>query len=283
MNKLIEKYNSDILDFASLYLNKYEKLITKEQIDQVTACGVSEIEAYKLLLINYFDIQDKKFVDLYFHDMLHAINQEDYIQDKYYQNIQFNSINYNEWSLRYATYSPYELFVQDDFIYKEDGRVIPNLAFFNKTFRYPAVYQRGRLWMSVTPNEINTMKEPILRASGKVVTFGLGLGYFAYMCSNKDTVNKVTIVEKDQNIITLFKKYILPQFDHADKINIICQDAYEFLDNMKFDEYDYLFVDIYHDASDGMITYSKIKPYEQRFKHTKFDYWIEKTIKYYLD
>ena len=173
------------------------------------------------------------------------------------------------------------MFVQDDFEY--DGqRVLPQLGYFEEAFGYPAVYQDGRLWMSVTPNEINTMREPISRARGKTLTFGLGLGYFAYMCSLKEEVSSVTIVEKDKRVIQLFEQNILPQFVHKDKISIVCEDAYAFLDKMRDCEYDYAFVDIYHDAGDGLETYQKFKQRLGKFSNTQFDFWIEKTIKYYI-
>ena len=171
--------------------------------------------------------------------------------------------------------------MRDDFVY-DFQRVIPQLGYFEEAFQYPAVYQNGRLWMSVTPNEINTMKEPISKARGKTLTFGLGLGYFAYMCAIKEDVTIVTIVEKDKSVIQLFEQNILPQFVCKDKISIICDDAFDFLDKMRDGEYYYAFVDIYHDAGDGAEIYKKFKKQQNKFKTTQFDFWIEKTIKYYI-
>ena len=69
--------------------------------------------------------------------------------------------------------------------------------------------------MTITPNEIETMKEAVDKASGNVLTFGLGLGYYAYMVSEKENVESVTIVDSNEDVIDLFKKYVLPQFKHA--------------------------------------------------------------------
>ena len=52
--------------------------------------------------------------------------------------------------------------------------------------------------MLVTPNEVETMKEAIEKAHGKVATYGLGLGYFPYMTSMMDSVESVTVVELDE-------------------------------------------------------------------------------------
>lgn len=180
-----------------------------------------------------------------------------------------------------TSYKPYELFVRDDLIYEEQ-KIIPQLGFFEKPFYFPAIYQNDVLWMSITPNEINTMKEPINKAFGNVLTFGLGLGYYTYMTSLKDNVNSVTVIEKDANAIFLFKKYILPQFSHPEKVIIIEKDAFAFYNNLVDGLYDFVFVDIYHDVSDGLIIYKKFKETENRFNKTPFSYWIEKSIIKYL-
>jgi AraC-like DNA-binding protein len=60
--------------------------------------------------------------------------------------------------------------------------------------------------MSITPNEIVTMREPVARASGRVLTLGLGLGYYAYMVHLKEDVTDVTVVEREQAVIDLFEK-----------------------------------------------------------------------------
>ena len=130
--------------------------------------------------------------------------------------------------------------------------------------------------MLITPHEINTMKDAINYAYGDVVTFGLGLGYFAYMCSIKENVTSVTIVEKDENIINLFKKHILPQFEHKEKIKIVHEDAIEYCD--KYFNHNYAFVDLWRDTNDGLELYLKIKKLSRVHLTTKFDYWIEKSM-----
>ena len=58
--------------------------------------------------------------------------------------------------------------------------------------------------MSIIPNEIETMKEAIETVKGNVLVYGLGLGYFPYMISLKNDVNKITIIEKED---ILFEEY----------------------------------------------------------------------------
>ena len=275
------EYNNLILNALSIYLNEYECSITPSQIKKVMECGVDELFAYKLLLSNYLAIENQDIIDMYFDKMVHKLEVKDYIRNPYYENIPFNNKKIDSWQIKKGKYKPYELFVFDDFKYEND-LVIPQVGYFNEPFYYLAVYDNNRLWMSITPNEINTMKEPINKAKGNVLTFGLGLGYFAYMCSLKDDVKSVTIVEKDERVIKLFKEYILPYFVSIEKINIIKEDAYAYLSKMNDDMYDYVFVDIYHDAGDGKEVYLKMNQYRNRFKKTIFEYWIYNTIKHYI-
>ena len=175
-------------------------------------------------------------------------------------------------------YEPYEIFVYNDLEKMDDGRLIPQIGYFEEKYYFPCVYENGREWMLITPNEINTMKRYIGEAFGDVTTYGLGLGYYAYMVSNKDNVKSVTIVEKDKEVISLFKKYILPQFKNKDKIKIVCSDA--FIYHKKHIKTDYVFVDIWHDPSDGVELYRQFKMIER--PNTKYGYWIEKTMLSYM-
>jgi hypothetical protein len=275
------EYNNLILNALSIYLNEYECSITPSQIKKVMECGVDELFAYKLLLSNYLAIENQEIIDLYFDKMVHKLEVKDYIRNPYYENIPFNNKKIDSWQIKKGKYKPYELFVFDDFKYEKD-LVIPQVGYFNEPFYYLAVYDNDRLWMSITPNEINTMKDPINNAKGNVLTFGLGLGYFAYMCALKDEVKSITIIEKDERVIKLFKDNILPYFVNIEKINIINEDAYVYLSKMNDDMYDYVFVDIYHDAGDGKEVYLKMNQYRNRFKKTIFEYWIYNTIKHYL-
>ena len=49
-----------------------------------------------------------------------------------------------------------------------------------------------------------SMKNPIKNAHGKVLTTGLGLGYFSYMASLKEDVSEIVIIERDEKVIKLW-------------------------------------------------------------------------------
>ncbi len=79
--------------------------------------------------------------------------------------------------------------------------------------------------------------------------------------------------------IELFCRYILPQFPSKEKIKIINDSAYEYCKSAE--GYDFVFADIWHDPSDGCRAYLTLKQYEK--EGCIYSYWIEDTIKYYLN
>ena len=131
--------------------------------------------------------------------------------------------------------------------------------------------------MSITPNEINTMRPYIEEAKGNILVLGLGLGYYPFTISLKDEVKKITIVELDQNIINIFNKHLLPLFPHKEKIQIIKGEAIKFLNNNK-DHYDFVFVDLWHNPEDGLPLYLRISKIAMHYKNCKFQYWLEKSL-----
>jgi spermidine synthase len=76
---------------------------------------------------------------------------------------------------------------------------------------------------------------------------------------------------------------VLPQFKNAQKVNIVQADAYDYAQkNIQDGKYDFVFTDLWHDVSDGIDLYLKMKEYEKQSPNTIFSYWIEKSILCYL-
>ena len=120
------------------------------------------------------------------------------------------------------------------------------------------------------------MQHAIDKVYGKVLCFGLGLGYFAYMASLKQEVTSITIIEKDPQIIELFTSSLLPQFEYKSKIVIIQADAFEYAkSHMASEAFDSSFVDLWHDANDGLPMYLAMKAFEDKSPSTSFSYWLE--------
>lgn len=275
-NMTKEIRNNLIMTILSDYLNNSSDFITKEMIDSLDNYNLSISERIVLLLLGYYNIENKELT-IELNEIIKELDKDKYENNDYYKNINLNNIKDKNWSFETKSYKPYELFVYND-LENINGKLYPKIGYFTSEYSYPCVLENNREWMLITPNEIETMKDSINEAYGNVLTYGLGLGYYQYMISNKENVKSITIIEKDKKIIDLFTKYILPQYKHKNKIKIINEDALKYKYN---DEYDYVFVDIWHDPSDGIELYKQMKELEK--PNVKYSYWIERTIKNYLD
>ncbi len=289
MNNRFED-NEKVLFLVSRFLNFSDDIIEEKDVKNiVSSCYVSEDYAFALLLASYCGLNieknydDKRLFKEYFLPMVKKLESKQYSQNFFNKHIRFNGSFKGNAELTYEKYKPYQAFVYNDLNKTFDNRVIPSLGFFGEEFIYPCIKEDGRIWMSVTPNEIETMSAPLKNATGSVLTLGLGLGYFACMCAAKPDVGKVTIVESNRYIIDLFNDKIKPQIPFNNKIEIIYKDAFAFLEeDMKNGLYNYCFADLWHDVSDGLNMYLKLKKYENKYNYIKFDYWIEKSLKCYL-
>ncbi len=289
-NLKFAQYNNILFKKLSVFINHEADFIRPEFIESLCRdCDISKEEAYCFTLAASIDLdteknpRDTEIFEEYFPDMVHLLKNKDYENNPYLKNIKIPTKKLGKWELCYKTYVPYQAFVFDDPKITRDGKIIPQIGFFEKEFSYPAVLESGTEWMLITPNEINTMRAPISGAHGKVLTYGLGLGYFAYMVSEKESVSSVTIVERDKNAISLFRDIILPQMPRKDKINIICDDAFYFAETRLADsDFDFVFADIWHDPSDGVPAYKRLKATEKYLPSADFSYWIEKTLKCYI-
>lgn len=285
LEKIEERYekNDLFLEICVAYLNNCERLVTSELMNEITN-GERTLEecAFSAFLSSSF-IEDRELEGEmhkeYFIPSVKKLDAETYRNDPYFKNIRICDKKHGKWTLSHQKYAPYEAFVRDDFTLFDGYREVCNLGFFDEELSFPTVFENGVEWMAVKPNEIETMKEPIKRAFGKVCAFGLGLGYFAYMASINDSVESVTVIEKSKDAISLFKSHILPYFSHPEKIKIIEADAYEYMKSvMPREHFDYAFVDLWHDTSDGVDMYIKAKKLEVLNKSTHFEYWIERSI-----
>ena len=265
------------------YLQLYPELITREMVDTLTEDGdITREEAISAILCEVFGldfdrgVEDRILIRDYINRSVRILDTKKYETDPYYKNIRLENIKDGSWELRWESYAPYRAVICDDMILNPDFSEIPPLGFFTEEFRFPAVLEDGNEWMTLTPVDLDTCVEAIDAAHGRVVTFGLGLGYYAYMVSEKESVESVTVVEKSREVIELFKKHILPQFPNKDKVRIVPADAFEYAEKqMPAENFDLAFVDTWRDASDGAPMYERMKALEHLSSNTKFLYWIE--------
>lgn len=277
--------NLRALELFSGYLNLCPRFVTAEDVRTlVRDCGVSEETAYRLLvcaacgLDTEADGQDRRMEERYFQRAIRRLDADECRKDPYYRTIQMPERTLGGWRMGYKTLAAFEAFTSDDLLLLRDGREIPQIGYFSEAFSAPVVYENEREWMTVTPSEINTMMADIRAAAGKVAVFGLGLGYYAFMACEKPDVREVTVIERDANVIALFREHILPQFPNGKKLRLIEADAYDYAEHMAGEAFDTAYVDIWHDVLDGVEMYLKMKRLERFSPNTAFLYWIEPSM-----
>lgn len=196
-------------------------------------------------------------------------------KNPYYEQIHISPDKENCIALATADYLPYEFFQTFPRYKKENPFLYGEAGFFKERMTFPVILENNRVWMSVVPSEIRSMEKDIEAAKGKVITYGLGLGYYAFMASEKEKVESVTIVEMNRDVISLFRRNILPQFPNKEKIRIIEADAFAFIEKQEDGIYDTAFSDFWSGVDDGLDLYLRFMAKTARFAKTKHSYWIE--------
>lgn len=285
----IRKLNHRIGWLIADYLNEMPDAVTSSLMAELLPPGTdaaTEEHIYAALLSGFLGLdpdaseEDNILVRDYLQPGLKRLDAAHYRDNPYFRDIRIEERSLGAWQLTHQTYQPYELFLRDDLILTGDLRQIPAIGYFPEAFSYPSVLQNEREWMSIKPSEIESSQPAVDGAFGRVVTFGLGLGYFAFMASRKPDVTSVTVVERDPSVIELFRECILPQFTEKDKIIVIQSDAFDYLEQgMKSLKPDFVFVDIWHDIADGTRLYVRAKQFEAHFPRTRFVYWIERSLR----
>ena len=244
-----------------------DKNINKNSIDLI----------YDLFELDPNNSDNTSVINSYLSDSFKHINLNEYNDNPYKNSVKIKETTQNSYKLHYLTYNRFSYFpykdveVDESNFYKEKTTI----GISNEDYSFLTLSKNNNIWMCITPNEINTMKHSINKAHDNVITFGLGLGYYAYMVSLKKEVTTITIVERDEEIINLFNECILPHFEFKNKIRIIKEDAIEYIKETKLANYDYAFFDLWHNAEDGLPLYLQIKKLEIIPPQ---DYWIEESL-----
>ena len=205
-----------------------------------------------------------------------------YIEDNpYVKNIPFCEQRIGDFLLTNSYYEGGELLQYDEPDFYA-AAVVPKLGYFERRVYFPTIYECAMPWMSVCPSEIASMEEHFAYAHGRVLVLGLGLGYYPYMIEDNPSITQIVIVEVEREVLDLFRANILPHFRHPEKIKLVKSDAIWYLQNTQDGDFDVCFADIWEGQEDGAEHYLNIKPHEARMPHTRFGYWIEKEILWYL-
>ena len=256
--------------------------ITDLAFGDVVEEAVTSLYENKEALLPYSDLTEAKDPSRLYDLMMETVMEQLTCQDRstvkknpYYERIHISSDKENCIALTTADYLPYEFFQTFPRYKKENPFLYGEAGFFKERMTFPVILENNRVWMSVVPSEIRSMEKDIEAAKGKVITYGLGLGYYAFMASEKEEVESVTVVEMNRDVISLFKRNILPQFPNKEKIRIIEADAFAFIEKQKDGSYDTAFSDFWSGMDDGLDLYLRFMAKTARFAKTKHSYWIE--------
>ncbi len=272
VQELIDNNNVNI-NVADLLVNafSYTDIFDIDEIKQYIKEGLSEKEAMMAIFCRSFNIdydldENQGIMDAYILNNLKKLNPNTYLDDEYAKSIKATG-KYKKYALKYITYEPYQLFAYDDISLNED---IENshIGYFDHKFSYLALTEGNNIWMSLNPNEIETMKPFINKGKGNVLVLGLGMGYVPFMMANKPEIKNITIVEKDPEIIGLFNSLIYPNFKNKEKIKIIEDDAINYVS--KNNKFDYIFADLWHSPEDGLSLFVQLKRINK-----SIDCWLE--------
>ena len=276
LNKRIEALisnNNVNINVADLLVNafSYTDIFDIDEIKQYIKEGLSEKEAMMEIFCRSFNIDyeldgNKEVMDAYILNNLKKLDSKEYLDNEYAKTIKATG-KYKKYALKNIAYEPYQLFAYDD-ISLEGDKENSRIGYFDHKFSYLALTEGNNIWMSLNPNEIETMKPFINKAKGNVLVLGLGMGYVPFMMANKPEVKNITIIEKDPEIVGLFNTLIYPNFKNKEKIKIIEGDAINFV--KKPNKYDYIFADLWHSPEDGLSLFVQLKRINRNI-----DCWLE--------
>lgn len=172
---------ADVLMNAFMYVDT----INPDEVKQYIKEGFSENEAiynclFDFIGVNKDDEESQTVLSEYVLNNLKKLNPKDYLDNPYVKAIKKTGRK-GKYALKYINYAPYQLFAFDDIKingYKEYSQI----GYFDYKFTYLALSENNNIWMSLNPNEIETMKPYIDKAKGSVLVLGLGMGYVP-LCS----------------------------------------------------------------------------------------------------
>ena len=287
---LLKDKINELVDINAININVADMLLTAfsyvdifdpQDIKQYIKEGYSEQEALIEVLYDFYGLnkQDEsnvQIMDECFLNVLERLNPEDYLNNPYRNAIK-NVGRTGKYALKEITYEPYQLFASDEITVK-DFREYSHVGYFANKFSYLALCQGNNIWMSLNPNEINTMRPFINEGKGNILVLGLGMGYVPFMLARKEDVKHITIIETDNQIIDLFNTLIWPSFENKEKITIIQDDAIRYTNNKdRCKGYDYIFADLWHDPVDGLEPFVALKQNEVLI-NKKINCWLETSL-----
>jgi hypothetical protein len=207
------------------------------------------------------------------------LSTRDYLRTPYHSHIRLAEQTLGSVAVRKQIIPAGELF-NADAVQKDPKRELNDwmkLRALDEPYEALFLYEGDRVWMMDSPSEAMTNDPAARKAHGRVLTFGLGIGYFTYMALLNPRVESVTVIESSPQVIDLFRELLYPCFPHDKAVMIRRQRAEECFTRDFLEPYDFIFVDIWQSPRDGLpILSSLLERYLPPLEKTAF--WIEDSL-----
>jgi hypothetical protein len=109
---------------------------------------------------------------------------------------------------------------------------------------YTGLYRGRTVIMSDTPDEISDHLPVMMKAQGKVLIVGLGLGVVLNAIAKKPETSSVTVIEKSEDVLNLVKSHY--ENKYPGKIEFIHSDIFDYKPKST-DKWDFAWFDIWDD------------------------------------
>ena len=242
-------------EFLGMTISKEEEKVVQRQLKQAK--------------FSEFKEDEESWPSLY-------ISSKDFSQRPFPQQVNLSKISTNEFSYTKEILPANELFNVDSIMFDPNGELNDSMKLraLDEPVESICLWQNDQLWMLDAPSEANTIDPCANRAKGNVCTFGLGIGYFIFMANLNPAVTSITVIEKQQSVIDLFKQDIYPQFKMSKPLTIICGDGLDYYNQEFLSQFDYVFVDMWQSSDDGLLM---IEACLQQYNGpiAQVDFWIE--------
>lgn len=267
---MIVKKTADIVSF----IQRCERNLSREDKNLFLGCSVNKRNEKALQKA----LQKAGFAE--FQNLAQApslfLSTKEWIHSPYHQQISLHSWQHQGFSYRQVTMRGGELF-NVDAIQKDPQRELNDwlkLRAMDEDFPAIHLYQGKKEWMLDAPSEALTNDPLAQKAHGKVLTFGLGIGYFIYMALRNPQVKEITVIERSAEVLTLFREVLYPQFPQGKKIHFLQGDAFSYFKEEYLQNFDYVYVDIWQNHIDGLTQITRLlRQYNPPLE--KVDFWIE--------
>ena len=147
--------------------------------------------------------------------------------------------------------------------------------------RYVRLIHGSECVMSDTPMEKRTNREFVANAHGNVLIGGLGIGLILLAIQDKEDVKKITVVEKNKEVIELVGN----QLPFNSKVHIVNDDVFEYKPLFKYntiymDIWNYINEDVYNEQMKPLISrYRRYLVPKSEDENRYIDCWCKRQAK----